>query len=335
MRGGIAIAGDIVADNIKVIDSYPKPGCLSSILSIGKSTGGNVPNMTIDLKLLDPLLTVRAVGLVGGDDNGAYTLAQMRRAGVDVGGVRTIAESYTAFSDVMTVQGTGERTFFHGRGANSLFAPEHIDFNAIADCGIFHLAYALLLDSMDAPDPDYGTVMARTLAEARRRGFVTSMDVVSENGDRFAAVVTPSLKYSDYVIINELEASLVTSIPARNGDGIILPDNIPHILRKLMDGGVGRLVCVHAPEGAWALENNGKLWHRHSLKLPEGWVKGTVGAGDAFCAGMLYSLQRGWDICKAMDIGAAAAACVLHQQDGFGVKTIDELERMAAEFSTN
>ncbi|MEI3175744.1 MAG: hypothetical protein V8S96_04270 [Lachnospiraceae bacterium] len=32
----------------------------------------------------------------------------------------------TAFSDVMTLEGTGERTFFHNRGACRLFGQEHM-----------------------------------------------------------------------------------------------------------------------------------------------------------------------------------------------------------------
>ena len=38
-----------------------------------------------------------------------------------------------------------------------------------------------------------------------RPGMKTSIDVVSEAGERFARLVTPALKYTDYCIINELE----------------------------------------------------------------------------------------------------------------------------------
>jgi sugar/nucleoside kinase (ribokinase family) len=284
--------------------------------------------MAIDLRLMDPSLTVRAIGLMGEDENGGFVAGRMREAGVDISGARAVPGSFTGFTDVMTERGTGARTFFTARGANSLFAPEHIDFDAMGDCAIFHLAYALLLDAMDAPDPEFGTVMARTLAQARRRGFVTSMDVVSEDSDRFVDIVTPSLGHSDYVIINEVEASQITGIPARDSAGTLLGENIPLMLKKLMARGIGRLACVHAPEGAWCLTNSGVEMYRPSLKLPRGWIKGTVGAGDAFCAGMLYSLNEGWGLYKAMGIGAAAAACVLNRQDGFGVRAVAELEGM-------
>ena len=226
MVKGIIIAGNIVTDYVKIIDSYPSPGMLSSILSVSRSTGGSVPNMSIDLRLMDPSVAVHAVGLVGDDENGDYVIKAMASCGVDVSRVKRMPGVVTAFTDVMTDSRTNERTFFHARGANSLFRLEHIDFDSFAGCSIFHIAYALLLDSMDVPDAQYGTVMARTLCEASRRGLITSMDVVSEQGDRFANIVTPSLKYCDYLIINEIESSRICGIPARDGAGKLISENM-------------------------------------------------------------------------------------------------------------
>lgn len=331
MPNGIAVAGNIVADTIKIIDSYPLPGMLSSILSVSRATGGAVPNMAIDLKLMDPKMTVKAVGLVGDDDNGNFVTRTMASCGIDVSGVKRMKGAATAFTDVMTVKETGARTFFHARGANSLFSPEHIEFSALEGCSIFHIAYALLLDEMDKPDPKYGTVMARTLREASEKGFVTSMDVVSEQGDRFARVVTPSLQYCDYLIINEIEASGICGIPARDEDGRLVSENIKHMLSALLEKGVRRLAAVHAPEGGWCMVKDGSFFRRPSLKYPAGYVQGTVGAGDAFCAGMLYALNRGDSPDGALGIGVKAAACVLGKQGGFGMKPIFEIDKMGAE----
>lgn len=332
MNRTIAIAGNLVADTVKRIDRYPSPGMLSSILSVGRSVGGSVPNMGIDIRTMDPAQQVKGIGLIGDDENGRYLLDRMIAAGVDVTHIGRAQGIGSAFTDVMTVDTTGERTFFHSRGASARFSFEHIPFDDLQDCGIFHIAYALLLDAMDGPDAEYGTVMARTLAEASRRGFITSMDVVSEEGDRFAAVVTPSLRHSDYLIINEIESSRVCGIPARDAGGQIIGANMPRICRALLDAGVRRLVAIHAPEGGWAMGRDGSFCFRPSLKLPAGWIKGTVGAGDAFCAGMLYALNRGDTVERALDIGAAAAACNLRHEGGTeGMGAIAEIERMVAE----
>ena len=59
--------------------------------------------------------------------------------------------------------------------------------------------------------------------------------------------------------------------------------------------GVNDLVVIHAPEGGYAMDRSRKYYQQESLKLPDGYIKGTVGAGDAFCAGILYSLYKEWD----------------------------------------
>ena len=45
------------------------------------------------------------------------------------------------------------------------------------------------------------------------------------------------------------------------------------------------LVVVHFPEGAFARTRRGEDFWQSSLKLPQGYIAGTAGAGDAFCAG--------------------------------------------------
>ena len=36
-----------------------------------------------------------------------------------------------------------------------------------------------------------------------------------------------------------------------------------------------------------------------------------MGAGDAFCAGVLYGAEKGWDLARSIDLGIAAAAASL------------------------
>ena len=74
----------------------------------------------------------------------------------------------TGFSDVMSVIATGERTFFHHRGANAEFSPSDIDLSQL-NCKMLHIGYILLLDRFDAPHTEHGTVMASFLRDAQER----------------------------------------------------------------------------------------------------------------------------------------------------------------------
>ena len=117
----------------------------------------------------------------------------------------------TSFTAVMSNNRTKERTFFQHAGANAYYGEEHIDWDKL-DVNIFHIGYILLLPHLDEPDAQYGTKMARLLDRAQKAGMKTSIDVVSESGERFQKLVTPALRYTDYCIINELETQQTTGV---------------------------------------------------------------------------------------------------------------------------
>ncbi|AEE97135.1 MAG: hypothetical protein PWP55_282 [Clostridiales bacterium] len=327
-RNGIAIGGNIVFDYVKIIDSYPKQGNLSTILSIQRSVGGALPNTLIDLAKMDGDIPLEGIGVAGCDEPGDFVIDLLKKHGINTDMIIRQDKLGTSFTDVMTVQSTGDRTFFHFRGANSLLDISHFDFNRIK-ADILHVGYALLLDKLDAYDPEYGTVLAHTFFLAQCSGMKTSLDVVSENSDRFSKIVPPSLKYTDYCTINEVEASLITGIPARDKDEKLILDNMKPICTRLKQMGIGHWAVVHAPEGAFALDDSNDFYIQPSLELPAGYIKGTVGAGDAFCAGVLYCIYKGWDIKKALQIGtAAAASCLSEPGSTDGMRDIDSMEKL-------
>lgn len=85
--------------------------------------------------------------------------------------------------------------------------------------------------------------------------------------------------------------------------------------------------------GAWAMNSNRKLYFMSSLKLPDNYIKGSVGAGDAFCAGMLLCLYRGIAMEEALKIANAAAASNLAAMDSVsGMKALDEVKELYKKF---
>lgn len=326
-RKGIASGGNLIVDFVKIIDSYPKQGNLSSIYDISRSVGGAVPNMLINIARMDMSVPLQAIGILGKDDNGEYVLSRLEEHHIDTSLVSRHSALGTSFTDVMSVSSTGERTFFHYRGANSVLDCNYFDFSKVKG-EILHIAYALLLDSMDQPDPEYGTVMAKTLAKAQECGIKTSIDVVSENSDRFNRIVPPSLKYSNYCIINEIEASMTTGIPARNKNEEIIIGNIEQMCCRLFKMGVKDWVVIHCPEGGFGMDSSGEFHIQPSLELPKDYIKGKVGAGDAFCGAVLYSAYKKWPIGEALKIASGAAACNLSEANAIdGMKKIDEVKK--------
>ena len=53
----------------------------------------------------------------------------------------------------------------------------------------------------------------------------------------------------------------------------------------------------------------------NSLRIPKEDIKGSVGAGDAFCAGCLYGLYHGYSDREVLEFASLSAACNLFGAD--------------------
>jgi len=328
MKKGICCAGNIIVDITYPIERYPKQNELTHITEgITNSTGGSVCNTITDLARLDPAMHLKASGFAGHDAEGDFVLAEMGKyPNIDLSMVRRTGR--TSFTAVMSNNETKERTFFQHAGANAYYGEDDIDWEQL-DVDIFHIGYILLLPALDAPDAEYGTKMARLLHRAQKQGLKTSIDVVSEAGDRFARLVTPALKYADYCVINELEAQQTTGVLLREEDGTLHTENMPAALQKLKELGVSTWAVIHCPEVGCGIDADGRYFEVPSLKLPKGWIKGTVGAGDAFCAGILYAAETGMQMEDALKLGACSAAASLSEVSASdGVKTAAEVLKL-------
>jgi sugar/nucleoside kinase (ribokinase family) len=327
---GIAGAGNWIVDQIKIIDTWPRVGELVNI--IGEDTGGGgAPFNTIrDIARAGVDFPLYGLGCIGNDEGGAYVRQQCGEHGIDTDFLVTLDDGTpTSFTDVMTIQGTGERTFFHSRGANARFSPEHVPVEKLAavDVSIFHFGYLLLLDAMDSEDEEYGIVAARLLAEVKKAGMETSVDVVSESSDRFRKVVLPVLPYVDHCIINEVEAQKITGKEIRkNGgiDGEILAAAAADILGQ----GVGRTVVIHFPEGALWMDSEGNTIRKTAYDLEGVSIVSTVGAGDAFCAGVLIGLHEKWPPEDCLAAGTdLACACLFANDTVSGVGKLEDVRK--------
>lgn len=325
---GIAIAGNIIVDSINIIEKYPKKTMLTNVYSQSNAVGGCVCNTIIDIAKIDPDVFLTAIGKVGNDDNGRFVTSQMKKYGIDVSKIRISDTQPTSNTMVMSEKDSGERTFFYASGANSEFGIADINLDAL-DCKIFHAGYIMLLEMLDAEDEEYGTKMARLLSEVRKRGIKTSIDVVSSQSDKFADKIIPALKYCDYAIMNEIESCNVTGLSPRNDDGSLNIDNIKATMETLVGYGIREKLIVHCSEAGFMLDSKGNFTVSGSLCLPDGYIKGSVGAGDAYAAGCLYGLYQGYDGEKLLEFASGTAAMSLSQPDSIsGMKPKRDIENL-------
>ena len=73
-----------------------------------------------------------------------------------------------------------------------------------------------------------------------------------------------------------------------------------------------------------------------SIPLPPGFIRGSVGAGDAFVSGILYSLHQGKSLAEALSLGEATAISSLSRKGATeGVGSLEEILRLYGELKNN
>lgn len=332
LRQGIACGGIWVVDMVKVIDQYPQENTIAYITEASRGGGGCAYNVVIDLARFDSTLPLSALGLIGNDVYGDYLVGECKRfPNVNVDQLRRTDQDATSYTDVFSIKASGRRTYFHYPGTNRLFQPKHVNVESL-NVKMFHLGYLLLMDAMDQPDPEFGTVAARFLAQLQSRNIRTSIDLVSEDSSRFRQIVPPALKYTDYCIINDWEAEKLAGIPLRVG-GKLLPENLGKIAATILDYGVKDLVVIHFPEGGYLRSKDGEEILQPSLDLSDDYVVGSTGAGDAYCAGILYGLYHDWNHDKTLRFATCAGGMNLSDLTTTGgIKSCEEILQMEKKF---
>lgn len=328
-RRGIIAGGNWIVDHVKLIDNWPAQDALANIVDRVSSNGGGPYNVLKDLAKLRAPFPLSGVGVLGDDADGRAIRADCAAHGIDATQLHTVA-ARTSYTDVMTVRGTGRRTFFHDRGANALLAPEHFDFTGTA-ARHFHLAYLLLLDALDAPGADGRPRAVEVLRAARGAGLTTSVDCVSGPPGRYDEVKSV-LAEVDLLFANDYEAEQLTGRAFGRGPELRRGE-VELAARSLLDRGVRDLVVIHFPEGTCALSRRDGLIWRPAVAFPHSAIAGSAGAGDALAAGVLYALHEGWPLARALELGVCAAAASLgHPSCSASVAPADECLELGRRF---
>lgn len=326
---GIACAGNWILDRIKTVDNWPKERELANILAESRGPGGSPFNIIIDLKKMGATFPLLGMGCIGIDSDGDEIINLCDKYELNTDYLCRLPNISTSYTDVINVKKGGSRTFFHFRGANQYFGAEHVPLKYLEKKSfkLFHLGYLLLLDTLDSPDTKYGTKAAALLKSALDCGLETSIDLVSETGNRFKSIVSHSLPYVDHLIINEEEVSKLTNRSVRVKNGTLDINSLKKASFDLLKMGLRRTAIIHYPEGAIWVDKKGGFYQVKSLKLPPDKIVGSAGAGDAFCAGALYGIHENWSPEETLSIACATAATCLGSVNTVdGVKSLKKIK---------
>jgi sugar/nucleoside kinase (ribokinase family) len=158
-----------------------------------------------------------------------------------------------------------------------------------------------------------------------------SLESVSIDQARNKELVTPCLPFIDYLIVNDHEIGAIADLATLH-DGQTNVELCIKAAYKVLTSGKMKSVTVHFPAGAICVTRDGKLYEEPAFSVPQTYVKGSVGAGDAFVAGFLYAMHEEWTIKKALSLAHSVAAVSLGSPTTVGsVESVIRCQKIAHE----
>ncbi|MEO8127729.1 MAG: carbohydrate kinase family protein [Bryobacteraceae bacterium] len=310
------VAGVICCGNISLdIPVWPVDrfqwGTTLWVDKIEETVGGNGGSTAYTLAKLGA--PVRLLGVVGRDAPGDKILAKLEETGVDVS--RVGRSDLPTNSSICVVHPTGDRLFFHQRGASSAVSPDMLDFTPQNNAGFshFHLANLYTVPAIRASAPD-------VLRRARANGLTTSLDTGWDADGRWMQDLRPCLPLVDLLFVNETEGKMLTGEDEPRRVAEALRDlGATDILVKL--GGKGCVIFAGGEE----------------LEAPGFAVKAidTTGAGDCFGGGFLAALHHGKNRKEAARFANAVGALKVSQLGAVkGVRNFADTELWMAAGTT-
>lgn len=302
----VACLGILVADVVtKPFKKMPERGRLDLIDRMELHTGGCAVNTGRALAKLGVKTAV--LGKVGEDGFGDFIIKTLRESGIDTKGIRRDSKVNTS-GTVVLVYPDGERSFIHYLGANAAYTIDDVDWDVIGDSKLLHIGGALVLPGID------GEPTTAILKKVREMGKVTSLDTVWDAKGRWMSLIKPNLPYIDYFLPSLEEAKMLT--------GKNKPEDIA---RMFLDMGVKTVGLKMGEEGCY-IRSQDEEYHIPIYKVE---VVDATGAGDAYVAGFLLGVLKGWELEKIGRMAnAVGACCVTAIGASAGVKSYEETVRM-------
>nr|WP_319516675.1 sugar kinase [uncultured Cohaesibacter sp.] len=286
MAFDVSVVGLYILDILgRPVEEIPPGGQLRFIDEIRLTVAGTAGGSAIDCAKLG--LNTRAVGAIGDDEKGDFILHTLTGFGVDIAEMRKLTGVPTS-STILNVRPNGDRPALHRRGASDELTLGEKDYPAILDAKFVHVGGMPLLAKLD------GAPTTALLKAAKDAGCQTTFDLLSATAETLD-VLKPSLPFVDYFVpsIEDAEAMCGLSDPE-------------DAAKFFLDAGATNCCLTMGGDGC-IVATQDTMFRLPAFDID---VKDTTGCGDAFTAGLIAGLNRGWDIEKAARFASACGALV-------------------------
>ncbi len=247
--------------------------------------GGVGGNLSVALSRLG--ISAVLVGCVGRDVFGEEITRELEAEGVDTSFVKVDPNTHTGVMVILVVPGGG-RSIVGFRGANASVSLSDDEVNKLlSDVDHLHLSGYMALNN------DRGELLLRLARKAKSMGITVSVDLEGVSTQR--RELARQLKgLVDYVMLNRDEITSLTNTR-----------DVEASARELLRMIKPRAVFVKLGKDGSLVVEADKIKHVEPLRVD---AVDSTGAGDAFNAGVIYSLLEGKRASEAALIGNAMGA---------------------------
>ncbi|EWM26219.1 hypothetical protein Naga_100025g21 [Nannochloropsis gaditana] len=170
------------------------------------------------------------------------------------------------------LSGSEDRAFITHRGVVATFSGDQLDVSTIYRSQFIHIAGYYNC-------PSLWRILPGLLRDCQSRGIFTSLSPQCDASGKWEGGLHDTLPHLDLFVPNEMEA---LAISRQNG--------IVDACRYFVESGVKHVIVTLGAEGAFASVKEGERRREMRQTCPLKEIVDTTGAGDAFNAGVLYSL---------------------------------------------
>ncbi len=219
---------------------------------------------------------------IGSDPLGKFCVERLSESGVDVSGVKCLANKTTGVTVILPV--ARQRQILSYLGTTVDLQSAHLDLDYLRSAAHFHLSSFFLLRGLRPSLPGL-------FLQMKQSGLTTSFDTNDDPENLWAADVKDVLKSVDVFLPNEQEACKLAG--TRDVESAL------ESLSRL----VSIVVIKCGAQGVVARHGS----NRFSVPALPVQPIDTVGAGDSFNAGFLHKFIRGSAVQDCLEYGVACA----------------------------
>jgi len=281
----VGCAGILVEDTFcGPMEALPSEGQLLVLEAMPVKAGGCAANVAIDLAKQG--VKAEVAGCVGADPSADVVVSCLTANRVGVGQLARVEGYPTAKTSILLVKGQ-DRRYIHVFGANRAFTAAHLKPAWLETLGAFYLGGLFALPNLELDE------LRAVLELCRSRKIPTIVDVVAPQSLPNLHKALDLLPFVDFFLPNVDEARLITG-----------RDNPLDQLKVFRASGAHTVVVTQGRTGAVAA--SGEQYWQCGAYATDG--VDPSGSGDAFCAGIITGVVRGFDMEKTLRYASALGA---------------------------